>query len=227
MGKYPDGWFNGFDIQAYRSIMSKVPRGGTVVEIGSYKGRSLATVAEIIKVRKLSVVAVDPFLTFTQDESAEMQARRRLSQTLKRLGFRVKIAPKPTQTGFDKEVEASFWSMLDDFGLTDNVALLTMQSVKASRSFNTRSIDLVFIDGDHSYDGIVKDVYSWWPKLKKRGVIAGHDYTQAGGTILMHEVRAALHDVFGGPEGVDGTTHHPRSTCWVATRAPIFSEQLS
>ena len=39
-----------------------------------------------------------------------------------------------------------------------------------------RPINLLFIDGDHSYEGVQKDHNSWVPKVKKGGVILYHDY---------------------------------------------------
>lgn len=39
------------------------------------------------------------------------------------------------------------------------------------------SVDLVYIDADHSYEGVKNDIEAWWPKLKKHtGVMAFHDY---------------------------------------------------
>jgi len=37
-------------------------------------------------------------------------------------------------------------------------------------------IDLLFLDGDHSYSGCRLDVESWLPKLKNGGIIVFHDY---------------------------------------------------
>ncbi|HEC65899.1 MAG TPA: class I SAM-dependent methyltransferase [bacterium] len=38
------------------------------------------------------------------------------------------------------------------------------------------SIDLLFIDADHLYDGVKKDLLSWVPHVKSGGVIMMHDY---------------------------------------------------
>lgn len=38
------------------------------------------------------------------------------------------------------------------------------------------SLDFVFIDADHSYEGVKQDIESWSPKVKKGGWITGHDY---------------------------------------------------
>ncbi len=37
-------------------------------------------------------------------------------------------------------------------------------------------IDLLFIDGDHSYDGITADIECWFPNVRIGGYIAFHNY---------------------------------------------------
>lgn len=36
--------------------------------------------------------------------------------------------------------------------------------------------DFIYIDGDHSYEGIKRDLELYLPKIKQGGVVAGHDY---------------------------------------------------
>jgi len=36
--------------------------------------------------------------------------------------------------------------------------------------------DMVFIDGDHSYDGCLADLINYWPKLRKGGIMVCHDF---------------------------------------------------
>ena len=49
-------------------------------------------------------------------------------------------------------------------------------------SFNTvhdfpkNYFDLVYIDADHTYDAVLKDINDWYPKVKKGRVLAGDDY---------------------------------------------------
>jgi predicted O-methyltransferase YrrM len=42
-------------------------------------------------------------------------------------------------------------------------------------------IDLLFIDGDHSYKAVHADLEAWLPKLKDGGIVAFHDYNWAEG----------------------------------------------
>lgn len=40
-------------------------------------------------------------------------------------------------------------------------------------------VDMVFIDGDHSYFGCASDILAWLPNLKDGGIIAVHDYQKS------------------------------------------------
>lgn len=49
-------------------------------------------------------------------------------------------------------------------------------SASCASQFLDKSIDFLFIDGDHSYQQVKMDILTWLPKIKDEGVIAGHDY---------------------------------------------------
>lgn len=38
------------------------------------------------------------------------------------------------------------------------------------------TLDMVFLDADHRYEFVRQDINLWWPKLRKGGVMVGHDY---------------------------------------------------
>ena len=48
--------------------------------------------------------------------------------------------------------------------------------------FDDESLDFVYIDANHAYDFVKEDIELWYPKVKKGGVVSGHDYTLFGGT---------------------------------------------
>jgi len=37
-------------------------------------------------------------------------------------------------------------------------------------------LDFIYIDGDHSYAGVLRDLAAAYPKVKRGGLIMGHDY---------------------------------------------------
>jgi hypothetical protein len=45
-------------------------------------------------------------------------------------------------------------------------------------NFNDRYFDLIYIDGDHSYEGVKRDLEISFNKIKKGGYICGHDYSK-------------------------------------------------
>ena len=60
--------------------------------------------------------------------------------------------------------------------LKDYVNIIKSDSVQNSSKYRDESLDFVFIDGDHSYDGVTRDINAYWKKLRIGGVMAGHDY---------------------------------------------------
>eukprot|EP00971_Amphidinium_carterae_P228524 4532571-Amphidinium_carterae.1 len=55
--------------------------------------------------------------------------------------------------------------------------LWRMRSDAAPVHLRNRSLDLVFIDGDHSYEAVKRDIALWTPKVACRGILSGHDYS--------------------------------------------------
>lgn len=58
----------------------------------------------------------------------------------------------------------------------DRRKIWRMRSTEAAKHFADESLDFVFIDGDHSYTGCKTDIDAWLPKVKKGGLLCGHDY---------------------------------------------------
>jgi hypothetical protein len=58
--------------------------------------------------------------------------------------------------------------------------------------------DMVFIDAEHNYDAIKRDLINWLPKAKK--LICGHDYCTTFPGVVN-----AVTEVIGEPDGVAGT----------------------
>lgn len=58
-----------------------------------------------------------------------------------------------------------------------------------------QSVDLVFVDGAHDYEGVRDDIRVWLPTVKAGGIIAFHDY----GTPSLPHVARAIDEVFSTP----------------------------
>jgi len=65
---------------------------------------------------------------------------------------------------------------LTELGLRGMVTVLKGENENFCEMVEIDTIDFMFIDGDHRYKGIKKDIELWWPKMKKGGIFCGHDF---------------------------------------------------
>jgi hypothetical protein len=49
-------------------------------------------------------------------------------------------------------------------------------SHEAADRFPDRYFDWIYLDADHSYDSVKRDLEAFWPKIKEDGLLLGHDY---------------------------------------------------
>lgn len=54
--------------------------------------------------------------------------------------------------------------------------IMPVASVEAARSMDHFSLNMAFLDADHSYEGVKADIEAWLPKVTPGGWIGGHDY---------------------------------------------------
>ena len=83
-------------------------------------------------------------------------------------------------------IESQFREMCKNY---DNVEIIKDYSKHASFGFENESLDLVYIDGEHTYDSVLSDITHWLPKVKKNGYISGHDFN-------FESVKMAIIDSF-------------------------------
>jgi glycosyltransferase involved in cell wall biosynthesis len=151
--KLPGGWFYGEDIAEYRRLVEDVPIGGTIGELGCAYGRSICSVADIIKRKNLKVIVVDCF-TGTKNEPGSWDTRN-----------------------FRKEFEYN----IERFGIKDFVEIYEGLTTEVVSQIPNNKFDLLFIDADHAYWAVKKDINDWESKIKKGGTISGHDYNNGFG----------------------------------------------
>lgn len=172
------------DIMAFYSwAIAELGEAPTIVEIGVAHGRSLLwAAAELLRTGRNSAElwGIDPW-RFTAGPAhghSSMHFRHALMSL--------------TEHASNDELQL--------------VRLLRLPSQRACELFRAESVDLLMIDGDHSDQAVGDDIAFWSQKIRRRGIMAGHDYTDR-----WPSVRAAVDSAFGGRAAVMGSV-------WMAPR---------
>lgn len=66
----------------------------------------------------------------------------------------------------------------DNAGIALRHKQVLSDSVQAGQEF-VGDIDFIFVDGNHTYEGVKGDIQAWIPKVKNGGIAAFHDYQPA------------------------------------------------
>lgn len=122
---------------------------GWAVEIGAYKGRSTIVLGIAVERAGGHLASVDPHQPWNG-------------------------CGGPVPASWD-----AFRAHLGAAGLDRSVEVHRTTSAQAARAWpEGRSVDLLWIDGDHSYKGASLDWRSWSPLLSPGAIVAWHDYTR-------------------------------------------------
>lgn len=126
-----------------------------IVEIGSFLGRSAVAFTLAIKNKRGGkLYSIDPFNADSDPASAP---------TLRRVAHEIEM---PLIDRFTENVKR--------YGSFKHVEVLRGYSQDFSKDWN-RPIDLLYIDGDHSYEAVRRDFLEWTPFIKPGGFLAMHD----------------------------------------------------
>jgi len=74
-------------------------------------------------------------------------------------------------------LDESFAKLNQVYSNDDRVVIVKSKSVDFLNSLDDDSLDFVYIDADHSYEGVKADIAVSFTKVKNGGYILGHDYT--------------------------------------------------
>lgn len=149
----PEGWFSEKDIETYRRLISYIPDGSTIVELGSWKGRSICSVADIILKKNIKVYIVDTFEGTENEGDAHIEAKK-------------------------INLHQEFFNNIKQFNLEDFLTIYCTTTDDAARYFKEHNIlfDFVFVDADHSTEAVTKDIQNYSKLLKtKDSLLVGHD----------------------------------------------------
>lgn len=116
-------------------------------EIGVCRGQYSRVLLESIP--GLTLYGVDPWYS--------------ISRTAKERGHR-HSCHKQTLSNLASWIESGQFIILRKF------------SMEALADIPDESLDFVFIDGDHRYEFVKDDIAGWEKKVRKGGIVSGHDY---------------------------------------------------
>jgi len=73
------------------------------------------------------------------------------------------------------------WVLVDQAEVRATLAGLPVRvcvgdALAAAATYTDESLDLVFLDDDHSAAHVYRECKAWWPKVKAGGLLAGHDF---------------------------------------------------
>lgn len=155
------------------AFIATIPQGCTVLEVGSYAGEA----ALLFLQRAKRVICVDPWESYA---AARGNAKHFMCS--------------------GAEVEAAFDRRTARF--EDRIVKCKMRSTTAALFFQERSIDVVYLDGQHDLMHLVSDIGCWERKVKLDGWLAGHDY----GRDCYPDVKMAVDIAFKKPDAVFADT---------------------
>lgn len=140
------GWFTAHDASFYAWLVDQIPHGGSIVEVGCWRGRSLSCLlVEIANSGKqIAVTAVDTFRG--SDDEQEMLKAAKTDD------IHAECLRNAARAGYPFSVVVG-------------------DSVEVGREFEM--VDAVFLDGCHGYDALMADIAAWLPKTRR--ILCGHD----------------------------------------------------
>jgi predicted O-methyltransferase YrrM len=145
-----EGWFSDDDISVYRSLVDSLNDNSKILELGCFKGKSICSISDIINKKKIKATVIDTFKG-TENEEAHK-------------GFK------------ENEILTSFKKSISDFKI-ENTSIIIGDTIESSCFIDDESIDLLFIDADHSTKAVYEDFKTYFDKVKDTGIISGHDIT--------------------------------------------------
>jgi predicted O-methyltransferase YrrM len=154
-----EGWFSPEQVERVSARASEVPAGGTIVEIGSFRGRSMVAIG-LSAPEGVEIVAIDPHA-----------GNDRGPQEID--GFEDEAA-------LDNKV---FLANLERAGVRDRVTYVRKFSHDAHGDVSGE-IDLLHIDGAHRFKPAGDDIASWGARVKPGGAMLIHDSFSSIGVTL-------------------------------------------
>lgn len=170
------GWFNYEEF--YSWVVDKFPENSTFIEVGCWRGRSAMYMVEsFMNKKKIHFYCVDTWESSAVEYLTPFVAQGQMGE-----GGNAEL--------YNNDLFADFLHNMES--VSHYFTPLRMPSLEASKLFSDQSVDFVFIDASHDYDDVKADIIAWLPKIKKGGIISGHDYN----IHIYKEVCKAVDEIF-------------------------------
>ena len=168
------GWFDYQEL--YKNVINTLPEGSRIVEIGAFKGKSTAFLAveAINSGKKFKIDIIDSWNGENESGAPWMDYH-----------------DEPVVNQFKPQGDIFQEFKKNLLPVCDVINPIQSLSAPAASLYKDKSLDFIFIDADHNYEGIKKDLIAWIPKMKDGATMAGHDYTTWKG------VETAVNEFFG------------------------------
>ena len=155
-----DGWFMWRSAQ--EEAASSFPAGSRFVEVGTYLGRSLCSLGEVVERsgKNIDVIGID---------TCRGSGPEGLSGKDYHAG--AVVAGGGTLAG-------ALHKNVLDCGFGEKITLIISDSVSAARLFSDASLDWVHLDARHDYASVKADIAAWLPKVRVGGWLSGDDYDE-------------------------------------------------
>lgn len=145
---------SGRDSTSFRYRMLKsMPKDGVVAEIGVWKGDYSAVLLRELEPRQL--LLIDPW-TYQPDHARRWSGGG--------------IAKSQA------DMDAIYESVVRRFAAHSNVTIYRSPSATCLRDLVDGSLDMLYIDGDHSYDHVLMDFVLGYHKVRTGGILVGDDW---------------------------------------------------
>lgn len=184
----PSEWSDFFPI--YDEAVATAPPGSILIEVGSFWGKSAIYLAEAAKLadKQLKVYCIDPWSARPDNNPGLFDPEHG------KLGH---IEPV-VHAEHHNSMFCAFAYFVERAGLSpDPLRIMRMESLEAADLFRSVSnnenihapggIHFIFLDGDHDYSYVIRELRAWTPLLNQKGFIAGHDWTDE-----FHGVKEAV-----------------------------------
>ena len=161
---------NGWSFCKDKAILNRLPNVHApykYCEVGVYRGYHTAILGQ--QRNRMNIVGIDPWKNIS-------------SRDYIRTGDDLADISDADHEYNYQQALAHNWFLLSQ----KRIELLRLTGTEASYRFPQHHFDMVFIDGDHSYEGCKQDIQHWYSKVKPGGWLCGHDYKHPSYNFGVH-----------------------------------------